>query len=234
MILGGICTRRCKFCNVTSQNPLPLNQYEPMNIALAVKQLGLEYVVITSVTRDDLEDKGLDHYVETIKQIKNISYSTIIELLIPDFDSRRDLLSEIANSNSGVIGHNIEMVKRLYQDIRPDSDYDASLKVLSLLKEANPNIITKSAIMVGLGESKKELEHTIYDLSKTGVDILHIGQYLKPSLKHVDVKCYYESYEFRKLEDIARASGIKVVKAGPMVRSSYKAIESYNLIIKGE
>lgn len=232
MILGKNCTRKCRFCNVTSDEPDVVDNGEPANIAYAIKELGLKYVVITSVTRDDLPDKGLGHYLTTVEEIKTISPDTKIELLIPDFDAREELVYKIANCEAGVIGHNIEMVKRLYKDIRPNSNYDNSLEVLRLLKKTNPDIVTKSAIMVGLGETKEELNFAFKDIADSGVKILHIGQYLQPSFRHVSVKRYYTPEEFQKLEGIAKGFGIKSVKSGPMVRSSYKAEESYMKVAK--
>jgi len=248
MILGKICTRGCKFCNVVTEKPLHIDTDEPKNIARAVKNLGLKYVVITSVTRDDLYNKGLFQYLHTVMEIKHLNSDTKIELLIPDFGANpirkysdnkafsngasKNYIYKIANCGVEVIGHNIEMVSRLYPEIRPDSDYKNSLNVLRWLKEFNSNLITKSSIMVGFGETKRGLNRTIKEVADMKIDILHIGQYLQPSFKHVKVKKYYTDREFEELEKITKDYGIRVVKTGPMVRSSYKAEESYEKVLK--
>ncbi len=234
MILGKHCTRGCRFCNVSSSKILdPVDPEEPQNIAFVVKQFNLDYIVITSVTRDDLIDQGVNHYLKTVEQIKNISPGTNIELLIPDFNADLKCIEEISNSKINVIGHNIEMVPELYSTIRPDSNYECSLEILRLLKKTNSNIFVKSGIMVGLGETRQQLISSFKDIADIGVDIFYIGQYLQPTLKHVKVEKYYTPKEFKDLEHIVKDFGIKVVKSDPMIRSSYKAKEAYLECLEG-
>jgi len=227
MILGRNCTRRCSFCNVSGESPERLDAAEPAKIARAINDLGLKYVVITSVTRDDLPDKGTGQFVSTVKEIKTKDPGVLVELLIPDMDADPDLLRETAFSGAEVVGHNIEMPESLYPEIRPKADYRRSLRTLALLKEQNPDIAVKSAIIAGLGETKNEISRTIEDLRDAGVDILYIGQYLSPSGAHWPVKNYYTPGEFRAFEEEARRRGFKTVCSGPMVRSSFRAYETY-------
>ncbi len=232
MILGRNCTRRCGFCNVAGKSPEGPDTAEPARIARAVSELGLKYVVITSVTRDDLSDKGTGQFVRTVKEIKAKDPGVLVELLIPDMGADPDLLRETAFSGAKVVGHNMEMPESLYPAIRPEADYGRSLQTLALLKKQNPDIAVKSAIIAGLGETKKEIIRTIEDLRDVGVDILYMGQYLSPSVDHWPVKKYYTPGEFRALEEEARRKGFKTVSSGPMVRSSFRAHESY-LAFKG-
>jgi lipoic acid synthetase len=229
MILGDVCTRGCLFCNVSAGDPFAPDPQEPAQIAEAVKELGVKYAVITSVTRDDLTDKGASCFLETVKHIKNTSPETRVELLIPDLDASESLLQQIAFSGAEVIGHNIEMPERLYASIRPRADYQKSLRTLSLLAgmKKRTGILVKSSMITGLGEIGDDIKKTLNDLKGAGVDIVYIGQYLNPTKKHWPVKKYYTPEEFSALDAMAKDMGFKAVMAGPMVRSSYRAYEAY-------
>jgi lipoic acid synthetase len=229
MILGDICTRACRFCNVKSGNPKGFVDYtEPLRVAEAVSKMDLDYIVITSVDRDDLEDGGASIFAATVKAIKKKNPNIIIELLIPDFKANIDSLKTVANSGAEVIGHNIETVRRLTPIVRdPRANYDQSLFVLKTLKELNPKIFTKSSIIVGFGETEEEVIETMEDLRKVNVDFLTIGQYLRPSKRHIPVIEYVNPEKFKKYEEIGLKLGFKYVAAGPFVRSSYKAGHYY-------
>lgn len=221
LILGNICTRRCKFCAVKKAKPDPIDKNEPLNVAKAIKDLNLKYAVITSVDRDDLKDFGAFQFVKTVKRIKEISSDTKIELLTPDFQNKRELLELIISSKPYKLSHNIETVERLSKKIMPGCSYKRSLKVLEIY--AKSSIITKSSIMVGLGESKKEILNTLKDLLNAGVSQLTIGQYLSPSKNHAKVIKYYKKEEFEELKERALSMGFKAVASGSLVRSSYYA-----------
>lgn len=227
LILGRDCTRRCKFCNISSRNPRPPDSTEPERIALFVKDSNLDYVVITSVTRDDLPDYGCEYFLRTIRNIKNTKPNTKVEILIPDFLGERYLLDEIAISGCEVIGHNIETVSRIYPYLRDQADYKRSLEVLYYLKRRYGKVVIKSSIMLGLGEKEEEIVNGIKDLKSAGVDILCIGQYLSPSDRHSPVSKYYTPQDFRYFKCIAEDSGFLEVNSSPFVRSSSKARESY-------
>lgn len=226
MIMGNVCTRNCKFCNVEAARGEALDPDEPKNLALAVKEMGLRHVVVTSVDRDDLEDHGANHFKEVVRQIRIHSPETSIELLIPDMKGKKDLLDLLIEEEPEVINHNIETVPSLYRDLMPQCDYDLSLDLLSYVKKKNPNIKTKSGLIVGLGETKKELVEVLKDLRKAGCDQVTIGQYLQPSKAHWKVDRYVHPDEFEEYEKIAYDLGFEKAVAGPLVRSSYKA-ESY-------
>jgi lipoic acid synthetase len=226
MILGDVCTRDCKFCNISSGKPKEVDLTEPERIAEAVKKLDAKYVVITSVTRDDLSDQGAEQFVSTVKEIKKIKSDTMVELLIPDFGGERQLLDRIISSGCEVIGHNLEMPKSLYREARPKADYSRSIKTLKVLS-GNSIAPIKSSIMVGLGETKEDIFKTLKDLKSSGVSIVYIGQYLSPTKSHFKVKKYYNPEEFSFLERTAKDMGFKAVCVGPMVRSSYRAFESF-------
>ena len=230
IILGKNCTRNCLFCDVGNNKPDNLDEEEPKRVAEAVKQLKLEYVTITSVTRDDLADSGTKHFINTVKAIKNNCSDVIVELLIPDLGGEEKNIEEISNSGADVIGHNIETVSRLYEEIRLQANYKKSLRILELIKEKNKDILTKSAIMVGLGESYSEIVKTLKDLKRVGVDIVYIGQYLRPSMKNIEVLKFYTPEQFKKIANIAKHLGFEAVMSGPFVRSSYKANESYGVL----
>lgn len=223
LILGPNCSRNCKFCNIKTGKLSAEDLFEPFRVADAVVKMGLKYVVITSVTRDDLKDKGANGFVRTIRAIRSKKRDIKIEVLTPDFEGRKDLLQLVLNENPFVFNHNIETVRRLTPIVRSKADYIRSLSILKMAKEINPDQITKSGIIVGLGESFEELVETIKDLKESGIDRLTIGQYLNPSLKHHPVKKYYSLEEFDKLKEIALNYGIKGVLSGPFVRSSYNA-----------
>lgn len=230
IILGEVCTRGCQFCNIKNGKPLEIDKNEPERIARVVKKLAKKYVIITSVTRDDLEDEGVGHFLQVIKSIKKNNPETFVEILVPDFSARKELIQKISDSSAVVIAHNIEMPERLYKEIRKRSDYRKSLETLRILNEnkESAGYLIKSSIMVGVGETTEEIYETIHDLKNVGVDIVYIGQYLSPSKKHWPVKKYYTPEEFNQIGHKAEEIGIKVVSSGPMVRSSYKAYESYN------
>ena len=221
LILGDICTRNCLYCNVTHGKPEKVDPFESKKIAEAVRKMGLKYVVITSVTRDDLADGGAITFIRTIKEIRKLSPDLKVELLTPDF---RDQIKNILEVNPDVFGHNIETVKRLFPKVRSQSDYIRSLVFLRQIKEYNPRQLTKSGIMVGLGESKEEIIETLEDLKKAKVDIITIGQYLQPRVDLAEVKKYYTPEEFKEFETIGKNMGFKIFSA-PLVRSSYHADE---------
>lgn len=238
MILGSQCTRHCRFCNVNSGTPEAIDPDEPRRVANAVKKLNLTYVVITSVTRDDLEDGGAFHFAKTIHAIKSPALKFItdkpiqVEALIPDFQGSRSALKIVVHANPDVLNHNIETVPSLYSKVRPQADYQQSLDVLKNTKQINSLLLVKSGIMVGLGETLNELEQTMTDLIVHDCDILTIGQYLQPSKSHLRVEKYYSPEEFKHLEHIAKKIGFKQIAAGPFVRSSYNARDLFNQISK--
>lgn len=233
LIMGKTCTRNCAFCNIEQQVPGSLNPDEPKNVALAIKALGLKYAVITSVTRDDLDDYGANHFCKTIFQIRKLSPDTKIEILTPDFCGSYESLNMLLQYKPDVFNHNIETVKNLYSRARQMADYDTSLAVLKYIKENSPDIITKTGLMVGLGESKDELYETFCDIKKVKVDILTLGQYISPSKKHLPVVKYYKPEEFSELEKLANKAGIKYTIFAPLARSSYKASQTYfNIVSK--
>ena len=232
MILGSECTRNCRFCNITANSPQAVDPGEPMRVARAVEKLGLEYVVVTSVTRDDLPDGGAGHFAAVIKAVKAIvpspespARAIRVEVLIPDFQGDTRALEQVIASRPHVLNHNIETVAELYDIARPQAQYQRSLDLLKKVKSLDKSIPVKSGIMVGLGENTTQLTRTIQDLFDHGCSILTIGQYLQPTKHHLPVKKYYTPQEFELLEQTARKIGIKQVASGPFVRSSYKAGE---------
>jgi len=226
MINGRICTRNCRFCSVTTEKPEPLNPEEPLKVALAIRKLGLKYCVITSVTRDDLPDGGANQWAETILEIKKINPGVKVEVLIPDFKGNRDALNKIFSANPDVLGHNLETVKELYQKVRPEANYEISLEILK--RSAEKGFITKTGIMVGLGETANQVKRLIDDVSEAGCKVLTIGQYLQPSKEHLSVARYVTPEEFENYHNYALARGIKYVFSAPLVRSSYHADEVFN------
>ncbi len=234
MILGEKCTRNCRFCNVQHYGTdLPLDQEEPERVAVAVKELGLRYVVITSVTRDDLEDGGATIFARTIAEIRKLCPSILIEVLIPDLQGQKESLQIIIDARPDVLNHNVETVEKLYPKVRPQAIYERSLWVLKSCKEIAPEMITKTGLMVGLGESDEELLHTIEDISQTGCDILIMGQYLQPTREHVAVERFVSPDHFHELEIQAKQFSFSGVVAEPLVRSSYKAEELYHQAMAG-
>ncbi len=224
MIMGDICTRGCRFCAVNSGKPFLLDADEPERVAKAIKEWGLRYVVITSVCRDDLEDGGSEHIAKTIKAIKFLCPTTIMESLIPDFRGNESSIKEIVKSQPEVISHNIETVSRLTPKVRDArASYEQSLLVLKKIKDLNSFIYTKSSIMLGLGESEDEVIQTITDLKSSGVSILTIGQYLQPTPKHLPVIEFISPDKFSWFREIAEKMGFVYVASGPLVRSSYRA-----------
>lgn len=234
MIMGNICTRGCRYCSVPKGKPYPLDKDEPKKIANAVEKLGLKYVVITSVTRDDVEDGGAIHFANTIKEIKKLSENIKVEILVSDFLGNEKAIKIVIDSNPDVFGHNIETIPRLYKKIRPKADYKRSLNILKKAKEINNSLITKSGIMVGLGESEKEVIEVMHNLRDVDCDIMTIGQYLRPSKKHVEVAEYIKPQQFKKYEEMAYIMGFKYVASQPLVRSSYHAKEAYFELKKKE
>ncbi len=227
MILGKICTRACRFCAVTTGNPKGyLDPAEPENVAEVIKKFGLRYVVITSVDRDDLKDLGSGHYARTIEATKEKNPETKVEVLIPDFNCKAELLKKIIDAKPFIIGHNLETVKRLTPYVRDRRcSYEGSLNVLKIVKDLNSKAITKSGFMLGLGEEENEIIETLRDLKNAQVDIVTIGQYLQPTRRHIAVKKYYTPAEFSKFKKIGEEIGIKYMISGPLVRSSYHASE---------
>ncbi len=224
MILGSECTRNCRFCNVTPGSPLSVDPDEPMRVAKAALDLKLKYVVVTSVTRDDLEDGGASHFADTIKAIKTtLPDSPKVEVLIPDFQGNIEALKIVVSANPDVLNHNIETVPSLYPIARPEANYQQSLDLLRFVNTIDASMPVKSGIMVGLGETMEELEQTLTDLYHHGCDIITLGQYLQPTKAHLNVEKYYSPVEFKQLEKKARQIGFKKVAAGPFVRSSYNA-----------
>lgn len=224
LIMGKNCTRNCKYCNITCAKPDPLDFSEPTHIAKAIKGLGLKYAVITSVTRDDLEDGGAGHFAECIKEIRKISADIKIEILTPDFKNNKTALNTIINAKPDVFNHNIETVKEIFKTARPQGNYESSLEVLSYIKQ-NSNITTKSGLMIGLGETYNQIKSTMNDLKNAGCDILTIGQYIQPSKMHLPVAKYYTPEEYDTLKQMAKEAGFSHFQIGPLVRSSYNASE---------
>jgi len=224
MIMGDICTRRCPFCDVGHGRPLPLDPEEPRNLARTVQDLGLRYVVITSVDRDDLLDGGAAHFAECVAAVRAASPATKVEVLVPDFRGRMEkALDALAAAPADVFNHNLETVPRLYKQCRPGSDYDWSLDLLQAFGERHPNVPTKSGLMLGLGEEIDEVEQVMRDLRQHGVTMLTLGQYLQPSPHHLPVSRYVHPDEFKRLAEVGYAMGYAHVASGPMVRSSYHA-----------
>jgi lipoyl synthase len=223
MILGDICTRACAFCAVTSGRPTEYDLMEPARVAAAIADLKLKHAVVTSVDRDDLKDGGAMIFAETVRQIRKLDRNVKIELLTPDFQGSLDSVRTIVDAGPDIFSHNIETVRRLYPTIRFKSDYTTSFGLLKAAKGMASEIFIKTGIMVGLGETKEEITELMQHAVEAGVDILTIGQYLRPSIKHAEIKKYYHPDEFAELRDLGRGLGIKWVFSGPLVRSSYHA-----------
>lgn len=223
MILGSICTRACAFCNVATGKPEAIDHEEPEKIAFMVQKLNLRHVVITSVDRDDLKDGGAEHFAKVIQAIRKKLLSVTIEILTPDFLRKDGALTVISHAKPDVFNHNMETVPRLYPSIRPGARYFHSMKLLYEAKILQPDVFTKSGLMLGLGETKEEIVQVMDDLRCAKVDFLTLGQYLQPSSKHAPVKYYFHPDEFKELEHIAKSKGFLMVSASPMTRSSYHA-----------
>ncbi|HVP36375.1 MAG TPA: lipoyl synthase [Terriglobales bacterium] len=235
LMLGRICTRGCSFCDVDRGIPLPLDASEPSHIAEAVKKLGLEYVVVTSVTRDDLKDGGASHFAEVIKKVRASNSECKVEVLVPDFKGDPGALRIVLKEKPFVLNHNLETVKRLYPVVRKGADHQRSLSLFRASKEYDSSILTKSGIIIGMGEEWGEIIELMEDLRKVYCDLLTIGQYLSPSDKHLPVVKYYPPEDFEKLKKIGEKMGFMRVESGPLVRSSYHARKTvYSLKAKGK
>lgn len=225
IILGETCTRNCSFCAINKGQPQMVDEKEAVRLKEAVKCLGLDYIVITSPTRDDLEDGGLGMFLAAVDSIKSLGSGKKVEVLVPDFLGKEDLISKLSTSNADVIAHNLETVPTLYPYVRNGSDYKRSLKLLEKVKLLNNKIYTKSGIMLGLGEKEEQIINVMKDLINVGCDFFTLGQYLQPSLNHYPVKKYVKPEEFILFKQIALELGFKKVKTGAYVRSSYKAAD---------
>ena len=223
MILGSVCTRACRFCNVATGRPDLLDPHEPERVAFAVKSMDLKHVVITSVDRDDLDDGGAEHFARVIGAIRKENPSSTIEILTPDFLRKSGAVETVVAAKPDVYNHNLETVPRLYATVRPGARYFHSLWLLNRVKEIDPTIFTKSGIMVGLGEDKGEIYQVMDDLRSAGVDFLTIGQYLQPTPKHHEVMRYVNPNEFEDYAKMARGKGFLMVSSSPLTRSSYHA-----------
>lgn len=223
LILGPSCTRNCRFCNIDHGEVSPEDPLESVRVAEAAEKMGLKFVVITSVTRDDLEDRGAGAFAGAIREVRKRLPLARVEVLTPDLDGKKELLKIVLEEKPDVFNHNIETVRRLTPEVRSGADYDRSLSLLKSAKELRPEQVTKSGLIVGLGEEKSELQETFVDLASASVDRLTIGQYLAPSLRHHPVAKYYTPDEFEELKEAAKRAGIKAVLSGPFVRSSFHA-----------
>lgn len=221
MIAGNVCTRACKFCNVTTGRPAPLDPSEPEHIANSVRLLGLKHAVITSVDRDDLDDLGAAHWVRVIEAVKRENPNTTMEVLIPDFQGRRELVQQVIDARPEVISHNLETVRRLSDGVRSRAKYDISLEVIRQVSESE--VISKSGIMLGLGETREDILQTMDDLRAVGCKVMTIGQYLQPTAENLEVKEYVTPETFEEYGRIGLEKGFRHVESGPLVRSSYHA-----------
>ena len=233
MILGDICTRACAFCNVSTGKPSKLDLFEPARVAFAVSKLNLKHVVITSVDRDDLEDGGAKHFANTVNLIRKKSPNTSIEILTPDFlRSTPNSLNVVLSSEPNVFNHNLETVPRLYPSVRPGARYFHSLSLLAKVKEVDPNIFTKSGLMVGLGESQNEIYQVMDDMRSADIDFLTIGQYLQPTIKHHKVDRFVKPDDFELYKKVALSKGFLLVSSSPFTRSSFHASEDFEKLKK--
>ena len=228
MILGDICTRACRYCAVISGHPAGLDLQEPARLAKTVKMMGLRYCVITSVNRDDLTDGGAFIFAACINKIRTEVQDCKVEVLIPDFAGSWAALQKVITAQPNVLNHNIETTRRVFHSVRPRGDYQLSLDLLAKVKELDPSLATKSGIIVGMGETKEEVIETMRDLRAIDCDLITIGQYLRPSTKHIPMDRYYTPAEFDELRVIGEGLGFKHVASGPLVRSSYHADEQHN------
>jgi lipoic acid synthetase len=227
MIGGDRCTRACGFCNVSTAKPLALDPTEPERVAEAARRLGLRYIVITSVDRDDMADGGSEHWVKVIRRVREVNPGARVEVLTPDFRGKQEDYARVAAERPDVYNHNIETVPRLYKTARKGSKYQRSLDLLKWVKDFDPNIKTKSGLMMGLGETKEEVVEVLHDLKAHGIDFVTLGQYLRPSPRHLPVIRYYHPDEFAELKAIGDSLGFGLVASGPFVRSSYHAGEDF-------
>lgn len=230
LIMGDTCTRMCGFCNVKTGCPSKLDKKEPEEVAKSIQDLGIKYAVITCVTRDDLTDGGADHFSKVIHKIKELNPETKVEILISDLQGNEKDIRTVVNAKPDVYGHNLEIVKRLHKNVKkPPADYDISINVLKKVKEIDSNMITKTGIMVGVGETKSEVLELIDDVINANVDILTIGQYLSPSTSHYPIVRYVTPEEFKEYKKYGESKGLQMI-SGPLVRSSYKARLTYNTL----
>jgi len=227
MILGDTCTRACAFCNIKTGLPNAVDPLEPLHVAEACGELGLEHIVITSVDRDDLDDGGAQQFVRVIEALRKSSPETTIEILTPDFRHKDGAIEHVAEARPDVFNHNLETVPRLYPTIRPGARYYHSLRLLETVKRVDPAIFTKSGIMVGLGEERLEVQQVMDDMRSAGIDFLTIGQYLQPTPRHAPVDRFVTPEEFANYEKLARSKGFLMVSASPLTRSSYHAGEDF-------
>lgn len=227
MILGSTCTRSCRFCNIKTGKPDKINPLEPIQVAIATKKLGLKHVVITSVDRDDLPDGGAEHFAKTIEEIRKMTPNTSIEVLTPDFLRKGNAAKAIIDASPDIYNHNIETVPSLYSKIRVGANYYNSLRLLESVKILNSKIFTKSGIMLGLGETRREVLQVMEDLKAAKVDFLTIGQYLQPTQQHAKLQKYYSPEEFLEFKNIAEKKGFLMVASSPLTRSSYHAHELF-------
>jgi len=227
MILGNTCTRNCTFCAVNHGRPQAPDPQEPEHVVEAVARLGLRYVVVTSVTRDDLPDGGALHFARTIRAIREYDSNIAVEILIPDFQGLASPLQTVIEASAAVLNHNVETVLRLYPGVRPQAKYWRSVDILKQAKQLDKNILTKSGFMLGLGESRGEVIQVMADLRQAGCDLLTIGQYLPPSLRHHQLVRYVRPEEFEEYQTMGKKLGFAAVVSGPLVRSSYHAAETY-------
>jgi len=227
MILGEVCTRACAFCNVATGKPDEVDKLEPLRVGVAVHQMGLKHVVVTSVDRDDLKDGGADHFAKTIQAIRMKSPETTIEILPGDFRGKMEDIDHVIKAKPDVFNHNLETVPRLYPSIRPGARYFRSLRLLERVKEIDPEIFTKSGMMVGLGETREEVGQVMDDMRAAGIDFITIGQYLQPTPKHAPVEKWWTPEEFEGLTKMAKSKGFLMVSASPLTRSSHHAGEDF-------
>jgi len=236
MILGDVCTRNCAFCAVTHGKPAPLDANEPQRVAEAAKRLGLQHVVVTSVTRDDLPNGGAEHFARTIYNLRKILPDATVEVLVPDFGGSVEAIEVVVRAKPTVFNHNLETVPRLYPSVRPQADYHISLQILNRAKEIDSTVITKSGLMLGLGECSDEVLETMRDLRQVNCDVLTLGQYLRPSPTHFPVVRFIDPNEFDYLRIKGLDMGFQSVVSGPLVRSSYRAqdvVRGYSSQTKG-
>jgi lipoic acid synthetase len=233
LILGRICTRNCGFCGVEHGDPVPPDEAEPHHVAQAIKKMGLRYVVITSVTRDDLPDGGASHFAKAIQAIREMDRGIKVEVLIPDFNGDWNSLNRVLQERPDVLNHNIETVHRLYSTVRPEANYKRSLDLLKKSKENYPNILTKSGFMLGLGETNEEVLDLLRELREVGCDFLTIGQYLQPHTNRLPVVRYIQPEEFEAYRKIGKEIGFKMVSSGPFVRSSFHAFQMFEMNLLG-
>lgn len=232
MILGDTCTRSCGFCAIKVGRGEELDAFEPMNVALTAKTMGMKHVVVTSVARDDLKDQGAEQFAKTIRALHKELPHVIVEVLTPDFQAREDLVRIVTDAHPEIYNHNIETIERLHTIVRPQARYSRTLRVLEMVKELDSTIYTKSGIMLGLGETREEVIETLTDLRKVGVDAVTIGQYLRPTMKHLEVVEYIHPEVFKEYEKIGEEMGFAFVASGPFIRSSYNAIAFSEKVMK--